>query len=120
MRCDYENFRVEVLDSKSNKAHRPIAWTAFLLKKYDVAERYYDNILKEKPTPHDYLNAGHVQLVTNNLKQAINYYRHTLSMLDSMKEFKSLLLADKNTIIEHGVNEEIFPYLLDQIKYLAD
>lgn len=122
---DYESalncyFKVEMLDSKSNKAHRPIAWTAFLLKKYDISQKYYDKILLNKPTLHDYLNAGHLELAMNKGKKALEHYRDAALLADNMDHFMSLVLEDKNTLIANGVEEEIFPYLFDKIKYILD
>jgi len=122
---DYEQalntyFKVELLDSKGTKAFRPIAWTAFLLKKYDLARKYYKQILEKKPTIHDYLNAGHVELCAGNRKEAISLYNHILYKDSDAENLISLFEADKITLINHGVDERIFPFLFDQIKYTME
>lgn len=119
---DYEQalntyFKVELLDSKGTKALRPIAWTAFLQKKYDLAQKYYTRILSGKPTVHDYLNAGHVELCIGNKKEAVEYYKQALYQDNDFELFQMLFDADRGTLINHGVDERIFPYLFDQIKY---
>ena len=119
---DYEQalntyFKVELLDSKGAKALRPIAWTAFLQKKYDLAQKYYSRILTGKPTVHDYLNAGHVELCMGNKKEAVEYYKQALYQDNDFELFQMLFDADRVTLINHGVDERIFPYLFDQIKY---
>lgn len=122
---DYEQalntyFKVELLDSKGTKAHRPIAWTAFLLKKYDLSRKYYQLILKTKPTIHDYLNAGHVELCIDNKKEAISLYKQSLYQDQDFELFELLFDADKDILIAHGVDEKIFPFLFDQVKYSMD
>lgn len=122
---DYEQalntyFKVELLDSKGTKAHRPIAWTAFLLKKYDLSRKYYQQILKTKPTIHDYLNAGHVELCIDNKKEAISLYKQSLYQDQDFELFELLFDADKDILIAHGVDEKIFPFLFDQVKYSMD
>lgn len=122
---DYENalncyFKVEVLDSKSNRAHRPIAWTAFLQKKYDIADNYYQEILSNKPTLHDYLNAGHLELAMKRGEKALEYYRDAALLADNMEHFTSLVMNDKQTLIANGIEKEILPYLLDKVKYMLD
>lgn len=119
---DYEEalntyFKVELLDSKGSKAHRPIAWTTFLLKKYDLSQKYYQQILAGKPTVHDYLNAGHVELCTEKTKDAISYYKQAFYIENDFVQLFSLFEADKETLIAHGIDENIFPFLYDQIKY---
>lgn len=119
---DYEQalnsyFKVELLDAKGIKAQRPIAWTAFLLKKYDVSQRYYSLILAGKPTIHDYLNAGHVELCMGNKSEAITYYRQAVYADNDFELFTLLFDADKDSLISHGVDNNIFPFLFDQIKY---
>lgn len=110
-------FKVELLDGKGTKAWRPIAWTAFLLKKYDLSQKYYMQILTRKPTIHDYLNAGHVELCTGNRKAALEHYRQAVYIDHDFELFQMLFDADRSTLIAHGVDERIFPYLFDQIKY---
>lgn len=122
---DYEQalntyFKVELLDTKGRKAHRPIAWTAFLLKKYDLSQKYYQQILSAKPTIHDYLNAGHVELCINNKKEAITLYRQALYQEQDFELFQLLFDADKDILIGRGVDEKVFPLLFDQVKYNMD
>ncbi|GAB6121733.1 tetratricopeptide repeat protein [Dysgonomonas termitidis] len=119
---DYEQalntyFKVELLDSKGTKAQRPIAWTAFLQKKYDLAQKYYIRILAGKPTVHDYLNAGHVELCMGNKKKSIEYYKQALYQDNDFELFQMLFDADRVTLINHGVDGRIFPFLFDQVKY---
>ena len=113
-------FKVEILDDKTQKAYRPIAWTAFLLKKYDIADKYYSKVLKTKPTLHDFLNAGHVQLSMNNLKQALEYYKHAAILVDDMEQFMSLVIADSKILNSHGIASDTISYLFNQIKYSLD
>jgi Tetratricopeptide repeat. len=122
---DYEQalntyFKVELLDAKGKKALRPIAWTAFLLRKYELSQKYYKQILSGKPTIHDYLNAGHVELCMDNKKAAVEYYKNVLYIDNDFEQFLSLFDADKANLIAHGVEERIFPFIFDQIKYVTD
>lgn len=122
---DYEKalncfFKVEMLDGKGIRAFRPIAWTAFLLKKYDVSEKYFERILADQPTMHDYLNAGHLHLVQHNSKQALAYYRDAAILSKDFEQLKTLILADKESLLANGIDENIFPFLFDQIKYMLE
>lgn len=122
---DYENalnsyFKVELNDNTGNKALRPIGWTSFLQRKFDLSRNYYQRILANQPTIHDYLNAGHVELCTNNIKTASEYYKQAARKENDFDLFLLLFDADKDKLIEYGVDAQIFPYLLDQIRYSLD
>jgi len=122
---DYEKalncyFKIEVLDSKTNKAWRPIAWTAFLLQKFDVARKYYKKILAEKPNVHDYLNAGHVELCLDNKKNALEFYLNAVQKTDSFEQFIKLFEEDKKGLTDMGINMSLFPLLFDELRYKLD
>lgn len=110
-------FKVELLDGKGTKAWRPLAWTAFLMKKYDTSLKYYQQVLAGKPTIHDYLNTGHVELCAGNKKEAIEYYKKSVYKDHDFELFEMLFDADKDTLVNHGVDKRIFPFLFDQVKY---
>lgn len=110
-------FKVELLDEKNNKALRPIAWTAFLLHKFDLSRKYYQIILSQKPTVHDYLNAGHVELCIKNMTGAINLYKTAAEQEPQFDKFIELFEADKEVLLDAGVDKKLFPYLLDMIQY---
>ncbi|MDH6354763.1 tetratricopeptide (TPR) repeat protein [Dysgonomonas sp. PH5-45] len=123
---DYEKalnsyFKVEMLggDNKGAKAWRPIAWVAFLMRRFDLARRYTSLILADKPTIHDYLNAGHIELCQNDLKQAMVFYQNAIYK-ESMKEFISLFKEDESELITTGVDKNLLPLVIDQLKYLSD
>ncbi|WP_165041298.1 lipopolysaccharide assembly protein LapB [Dysgonomonas sp. ZJ709] len=113
-------FKVELLDAKSTKTLRPIAWTAFLLHKFDLSQKYYQKIITSKPNVHDYLNAGHVELCIGNKKAAIAFYKEAAVMEGSFEQFINLFEADRDVLINSGVEEQLFPFLFDQIKYELD
>lgn len=123
---DYEKalnsyFKVELLDEKkSRKALRPIAWAAFLSRKYDLAKQYYQQVLDEKPTIHDYLNYGHVELCAGNLKEAIFRYTQAAERENDFELFTMLFDDDKQYLRGNGIDNELFPYILDQVQYKID
>lgn len=119
---DYEQalncyFKIEVLDSKTAKAWRPIAWTAFLLKRFDVAQNYYRKILDEKPNIHDYLNAGHVELCIDNKKKALEFYLKAAQRADNFEQFIKLFDEDKKGLTDMGIEPLFIPVLFDELRY---
>lgn len=113
-------FKVELLDTKHTKAWRPIAWTAFLLRKFDMSRKYYQQILSEKPTVHDYMNAGHVELCLNNKKTALELYLNAAHKSESFEKFIQLFEDDKNELVAAGIDMDFLPLLFDALKYKFD
>lgn len=113
-------FKVEVLESNSTKAWRPIAWTAFLLRKFDVAQKYYQRILAEKPNVHDFLNAGHTAFCTNNKKGALDLYLQAAQKAGDFDKFMNLFNEDSKELIDAGADSSFFPLLFDELRYKLD
>ena len=111
-------FKVELLDTKNgSKALRPIAWTAFLLHKFELSQKYYKRILENKPTIHDYLNVGHLELCSGQMNKAIEYYKQAAFKEEDFSQFISLFEMDKDVLISFGVKTILFPFIYDQIQY---
>lgn len=122
---DYEKalnyyFKIEVMEGNTAKAWRPIAWTAFLLRRFDVARNYYQKILVDKPNIHDFLNAGHIELCTNNKKAALDIYLKAAQKAENFQQFTSLFEDDRKELISAGADESFFPLLFDEIKFKLD
>lgn len=113
-------FKIEFMDTKQARAWRPIAWTSFLLRKYDQAQKYYRQILSDKPTVHDYMNAGHVELCNGNKKMALEYYSKAVNLIDGFDKFEQLLDEDKKELLLAGIDPSFFPFLLDGLRYKTD
>lgn len=113
-------FKVEVLESKNAKAWRPIAWTAFLLRKFDLAQQYYQQILSDKHNVHDYLNAGHVELCLNRKKSALDCYLKAAYKTSDFNQFVSLFEDDTKELIAAGIDKSFFSILLDELRYKLD
>lgn len=110
-------FKVELLDSNNTRAWRSVAWCAFLSRKFDVAQKYYAQILENNPNAHDYLNAGHVELCLENTKKTVTCYNLSLQKAGNFDTFRSMLAEDEDELQEAGVNSNILPIILDQIRY---
>ena len=110
-------FKVDLLSSDNTRAWRSIAWCAFLSRKFDVAQRYYSQIIENKPNTHDYLNAGHVEFCLSNTKKAVEMYIQAVKSAGSFPIFKSLFDEDLDELREAGIDLEILPVILDKVRY---
>ncbi len=110
-------FKVEWIDDTNTRVWRSIAWSSFLSHKFEVSQRYYQKVIQDKPTSHDFMNAGHVELALNNMKEAMNYYAESIKNIENMKSFNALLKGDFEELRQAGVDLKIIPALLDKIAY---
>lgn len=122
---DYEKalnsyFKIEVMETKTTKAWRPIAWTAFLLRKFDISRNYYKRILSDKPNMHDYLNAGHVEFCEGNMKAALDLYFASAQNSESFEQFERIFDEDRKELLLAGVDSSYLPLLFDELRYKLD
>lgn len=111
-------FKVDYLDPKGHKAWRPIAWCSFLTGKSEQALRYYEKILEDKPTPQDYLNAGHAEFSLGHIRKAIEYYRQSIiAGGGDTHRFMASFKQDMNDLLHAGIPANDIPILLDQLMY---
>lgn len=110
-------FKVELIDSNNRRAWRSIAWSAFLSRKFDIAQKYYDQIIDTKPNADDYLNAGHVELCLKNRAKTVEFYRLSQQKTGSFTTFQNMLYDDLEELKEAGVDSDIIPIILDRLRY---
>ena len=121
------------LDEKSGKALRPLAWSLLMDRQFDQSRRYYEKIITDfDPQPEDYLNLGHLNLVTGHFEEASNFYR--LSILSrprpagssasdgtvskaSIDSFLSDMKADTPALIRLGISAGLIPLITDSLMY---
>ncbi len=111
-------FKADYLHPDSGKALRPIAWCSFLIGKIEQAQRYYDKILTDSPTPTDYMNAGHAELAVGNIRRALDLYRESISLDgNDTKKFIENFKQDIPDLVHAGIHEKEIPLILDQLLY---
>ena len=113
-------FKVDLLSHDNTRAWRSIAWCAFLSRKFDVAQRYYSQIIENQPNAHDFLNAGHVEFCLANTKKAVVLYVNAVRSTGSFNVFKSMFDEDLEELQKAGIDTTILPIILDKVRYDAD
>ncbi len=112
-------YKAEMLDEKSAKPLRPIAWCAFLNRDFETSQRYYDRILADDvPTPTDYLNLGHLSLALGKVREAIDYYKLYAEGDDA--KLTTAMNGDAHLLETAGVTIDILPLILDAIRFQND
>ncbi|MDR0427554.1 MAG: tetratricopeptide repeat protein [Dysgonamonadaceae bacterium] len=112
-------FKVEYLAKNKEKAWRAISWCSFLIGKHEQAMNYSNQILAKNPNSTDYLNAGHIQLASGNMKEAIRLYRASREISnDSHEEFVNIFSNDIPELIQAGrIKEKDIPFIIDSLMY---
>ena len=94
------------LDASNLKIVRALAWCYFLQGNYKQASKYTLQVLDAQPDAADYLNAGHLAWMMNDVRQAVDYYRQAASVCTNREEFIQLFNKDAETLLQRGVTEE--------------
>lgn len=111
-------FKVNYLKPSDNKTLRPIAWCLFLQKKFIQSEEYYNKILASSPTAEDYMNYGHLKLVQNNIKDAINAYAECVKLCGKdFSKFASDFNNDSKYLSANGIASHDMALILDIVHY---
>lgn len=109
-------FKVEFLDSKSNRALRPIAWCLLMTGQAERGRSYYEKIIADKPTPNDLLNYGHLEMSEGKYRDAINRYRESIKLFNGdTAKWKELYDADRKELISLGVDSFIIDLVADNL-----
>ncbi|MGL4994516.1 MAG: tetratricopeptide repeat protein [Bacteroidales bacterium] len=110
-------YKVYFMDESNIKALRGIAWCSIMLKKNEDGERILSKIIAESDNASDWLNAGHIACLNNNMKLAVQRYKKAYELLefniDKMYEF---LEQDRYFLIKAGMNSELINKLPDLVR----
>jgi tetratricopeptide (TPR) repeat protein len=111
-------FKVEYLAPGNKKVWRPIAWCSFLTGKKEQAEKYLLQLLEDEPGKHDLMNMGHVQWSMGKRKDALDFYRQSISEGGfSENEFLEVFGEDLPHLLSQGIDSDDVPIMLDQLRY---
>ena len=109
-------YKAEFLKPNSRRALRAIAWCSFVTGKDEQARGYYKRLLEQpKPNFEDYLNAAHVEWVSNNKSNAIELYNKAKDCGKSIDEITEHIMHDKETLLARGISEKELLLLRDML-----
>lgn len=99
------------LKSDEAKILRAIAWAELLNGNYSKSMEYNMRIISKSPCALDYLNAGHASLLGGDVKEAVNFYRLSVSM--DKNTYMSGFKSDMEKIISRGVSRDTLMVIQD-------
>lgn len=111
-------FKVNYLAQSGSKALRPIAWCSFLQRNFVQSEEYYKKIMESNPTAEDYMNYGHLKLVQNDTKDAIEAYKKCFNLSGrDFSKFADSFNSDRKYLAAEGISRHDMALVLDIIHY---
>lgn len=112
-------YKAHYLDEKSEKPMRLLAWSLLMQKDVEGARNIYDKILGTAVQPPDYLNRGHVALVSRDYRTAVSYYNQFITASPGgWKDFIREMADDRGHLYRLGVDEKILPLVIDAVRYV--
>ncbi len=111
-------FKVEYLDTTTDRALRPIAWCSFLTGNLEQSLRYYERIINNNPNATDYMNMGHVRLANAQTPEAMQlYFKSIQANGGDIEQFIKDFEIDIPTLLKAGVDTELPTLIIDSIIY---
>ncbi|MGM9869564.1 MAG: tetratricopeptide repeat protein [Sodaliphilus sp.] len=107
-------FKASYLDAQNPKVWRALAWTYFLLNKYEQSADYYNKLVQSgASSTDDHLNYGHLLLSLGKMADAVSEY--AISANADINSFITAFDADFSTLSEHGVTSEVAQLVKDAV-----
>ncbi len=114
-------FKVEYLSPGNKKVWRPLGWCSFVTGKKELAAKYFRQLIEDEPGKHDLMNMGHVQWSLGNRKDALGFYKKSISNKNfSETEFFDVFAEDLHHLLNQGVDKDDVPIMLDQLRYFVE
>lgn len=108
-------FRVDLGEENSLRAWRGIGWSALMLNKWEQAWDYYNRIPEAKRTGNDWLNLGHVCLVSGDLPHAAETYSRAAACYGNHEEFCQAFDRDRKDLLTLDTDGSLLPLVKDLV-----
>lgn len=106
-------YHANYLSPNNPKVIRALAWIELLNGNFIKSRNYYATVINIDGRNSDYLNAGHVEMLLGNFKDALNFYR--LSAKDNFEDFEKAYSSDIPILVKLGIEKTTAELMLDMI-----
>lgn len=111
-------YKIDLMSEAQNiSALKAIGWISFIQSKYENAEKYYLQIVgSDNSSADDWMNLGHIYLVQDKFKLALNCYQKTYEMKKGIDVFIKSFKDDEYILLQKGINVEYQNFLFDKLQ----
>lgn len=108
-------YHAEYIKSGDLRVMRAIAWAEMLRKEFEKSQKYYDRIISSEPLPSDFLNLGHLKMLTGNYKEAAALYAKAAN--GNEEDFAAIFKTDLPTLEKLGADSSTALLILDWMRF---
>ncbi|MDE6019172.1 MAG: tetratricopeptide repeat protein [Muribaculaceae bacterium] len=112
-----ELYRVDYENPDDPEVIRRMAKCQYNMTNIDSASNLMKRISNIDLTESDYRIMGHIAFLNNDMEEATRFYRLTVRPNDDKRMWKSLILADIESLTHHGASRSDLILLLESIAY---
>lgn len=106
--------------SEPGKVNRQMAWSTFMTGDHVKSRALYDQILTATPSATDYMNAGHLALVTRDYRHAASLYSKAIAASEfDRNSFMTQFEADRAVLAGKGVDPAMAAIVIDEAFRMA-
>lgn len=110
-------YHAEYLSPDSARIKRAVAWAEMLKGNIEKSRKYFSSLTENSKEPSDFINLGHLALLSNEVGYAENMYLKAIELHDdkSAASFRESFMADYKLLSGFGVDDATISILLDDI-----
>lgn len=107
-------YHADYISEGSPSLLRSIIWCEFLKGDYDKCLALYEKLPAEEMSSSDFLNLGHIELIKENYRGALDNY--TKAIGESMSDFEKSFEEDLPVLVDKGVDRRNAQIIIDRLR----
>lgn len=114
-------FKADILKEGNPKVEQAIAWCALLTRNNRQAERYITKILHHKNSAQSWLNAGHIALQRNDIREAIRRYLKSLETSEKweLEDYNHNMAQDFEELLAAGIDPNLLNLVQESVSKMV-
>ena len=115
-------YHADYIRPEKQSTWRALGWAELMNGNKEKSLVFYSKLINsDNPSANDFLNAGHLNYLSGNLKKAVEYYTRSASFPDSgIEKFEASIKEDIPTLTAAGGKPEELNLIVEKVKYNLD